>query len=118
MLIASLPENVAQEINITQLCQRFSFTAETLPFILEEAHQYQKIRQPEGQLKETDLRKALSFRAQQNFGKLAQRITPKRNFNDLVVSDILAQQLKEIISAINYRDQNVRKCGKKFGLSN
>ncbi|KGM28981.1 ATPase AAA [Photorhabdus luminescens] len=105
MLIASLPDNIAQEINITQLCQRFSFTAETLPLILAEAHQYQIIRQPEGQLTETDLRKALSFRAQQNFGKLAQRINPKCNFNDLVVSDTLAQQLKEIIAAINYRDQ-------------
>ncbi|MBS9423175.1 ATP-binding protein [Photorhabdus caribbeanensis] len=105
MLKASLPENVAQEINITQLCQRFSFTAETLPLILAEAHQYQIIRQPEDQIKEIDLRKALSFRAQQNFGKLAQRITPKRSFNDLVVSDTLAQQLKEIIAAIHYRDQ-------------
>ncbi|MBS9423155.1 ATP-binding protein [Photorhabdus caribbeanensis] len=104
MLKASLPENAAQEINITQLCQRFSFTAETLPLILEEAYQYQMLRQPEGQLEETDLRQALSFRAQQNFGKLAQRITPKRSFNDLVVSDTLAQQLKEIIAAINYRD--------------
>ncbi|MCC8420897.1 ATP-binding protein [Photorhabdus thracensis] len=105
MLKASLPESIAQKINITQLCQRFSFTAETLPLIVEEAYQYQMIRQPEDQIKETDLRKALSFRAQQNFGKLAQRITPKRNFNDLVVSDTLAQQLKEIIAAIHYRDQ-------------
>ncbi|KMW71364.1 ATPase AAA [Photorhabdus luminescens subsp. luminescens] len=105
MLAASLPNNIVQEINITQLCQRFSFTAETLPLILKEASQYQILREPEGQLKEIDLRKALSFRAQQNFGKLAQRITPKRNFNDLVISDTLAQQLKEIIAAIHYRDQ-------------
>ncbi|TNH42961.1 ATP-binding protein [Photorhabdus luminescens] len=105
LLKTSLLENIAQKINITQLCQRFSFTAETLPLILEEAYQYQMIRQPEGQLEETDLRQALSFRAQQNFGKLAQRITPKRSFNDLVVSDTLTQQLKEIIAAINYRDQ-------------
>ncbi|MCW7550386.1 ATP-binding protein [Photorhabdus sp. APURE] len=105
MLAASLPNNIVQEINITQLCQRFSFTAETLPLILKEANQYQILREPEGQLKEIDLRKALSFRAQQNFGKLAQRITPKRNFNDLVISDALAQQLKEIIAAIHYRDQ-------------
>ncbi|OCA54345.1 ATP-binding protein [Photorhabdus namnaonensis] len=105
MLKASLPENASQEINMTQLCQRFSFTAETLPLILKEAHQYQMIRQSEGLLGEIDLRKALSFRAQQNFGKLAQRITPKRGFNDLVISDTLNQQLKEIIAAINYRDQ-------------
>ncbi|MCC8465662.1 ATP-binding protein [Photorhabdus bodei] len=105
MLEASLSDNIAQKINITQLCQRFSFTAETLPQILKEANQYQILRQPEGQLEEIDLRKALSFRAQQNFGKLAQRITPKRSFNDLVISDTLAQQLKEIIAAIHYRDQ-------------
>ncbi|NHB91619.1 ATP-binding protein [Photorhabdus cinerea] len=105
ILQASLPNNIAQEINITQLCQRFSFTAETLPLILKEASQYQMLRQPTGQLEETDLRKALNFRAQQNFGKLAQRITPKRSFKDLVVSDTLTQQLKEIIAAIHYRDQ-------------
>ncbi|AKH65106.1 MULTISPECIES: ATP-binding protein [Photorhabdus] len=105
MLEKSLPSHASDEINITQLCQRFSFTAETLPLILEEACQYQILRQPEGQLEEIDLRQALSFRAQQNLGKLAQRITPKRSFNDLVVADELIQQLKEIIAAINYRDQ-------------
>ncbi|MQL47061.1 AAA family ATPase [Photorhabdus khanii] len=105
MLEKSLPSHAADEINITQLCQRFSFTAETLPLILKEACQYQILRQSEGQLEEIDLRQALSFRAQQNLGKLAQRITPKRSFNDLVVSDELIQQLKEIIAAINYRDQ-------------
>ncbi|WP_445374817.1 ATP-binding protein [Photorhabdus tasmaniensis] len=105
MLERSLPSHASDKINITQLCQRFSFTAETLPLILEEACQYQILRQPEGQLEEIDLRQALSFRAQQNLGKLAQRITPKRSFNDLVVSDELIQQLKEIIAAINYRDQ-------------
>ncbi|MCA6221399.1 ATP-binding protein [Photorhabdus antumapuensis] len=105
MLKECLPDNVAQGINIIQLCQHFSFTAETLPLILKEAYQYQILRQPEGQLEEIDLRKALSFRAQQSLGKLARRITPKRNFNDLVISDELAQQLKEIIATINYRDQ-------------
>ncbi|NHB91839.1 ATP-binding protein [Photorhabdus cinerea] len=105
MLIENLPDNADRDINLTQLCQRFSFTPETLPLILKEASQYQILRQPEGQLKEIDLRKALSFRAQQNFGKLAQRITPKRSFNDLVISDTLTQQLREIIAAINYRDQ-------------
>ncbi|WP_445494069.1 ATP-binding protein [Photorhabdus sp. SF281] len=105
MLEASLPDKIIQKINIPQLCQRFSFTAETLPIILKEAHQYQILRQSEGQLEETDLRTALSFRAQQNFGKLAQRITPKRSLNDLVISDALAQQLREIIAAIHYRDQ-------------
>ncbi|MER2473772.1 ATP-binding protein [Photorhabdus laumondii] len=105
MLEANLSDNISQKINITQLCQRFSFTAETLPQILQEANQYQILRQAEGQLEETDLRKALSFRAQQNFGKLAQRITPKRSLNDLVISDVLTQQLKEIIAAIHYRDQ-------------
>ncbi|ERT12150.1 ATP-binding protein [Photorhabdus temperata] len=105
MLEKSLPNHASDEINIAQLCQRFSFTAETLPLILEEACQYQILRQPEGQLEEIDLRQALNFRAQQNLGKLALRITPKRSFNDLVVSDELIRQLKEIIAAINYCDQ-------------
>ncbi|KER01854.1 ATP-binding protein [Photorhabdus temperata] len=105
MLEANLPDNIIEEMSVIQLCQRFSFTPETLPLIIEEAYQYQILRKPEGQLAETDLHKALSFRAQQNFGKLAQRITPKRNFNDLVISDALTQQLQEIIAAIHYRDQ-------------
>ncbi|MCA6220832.1 ATP-binding protein [Photorhabdus antumapuensis] len=105
ILTANLPDNADQGINLTQLCQRFSFTPETLPLIIKEATQYQILRQPEGQLEEIDLRKALNLRAQQNFGKLAQRITPKRSFNDLVVSEGLTQQLREIIAAINYRNQ-------------
>ncbi|OCA53094.1 ATP-binding protein [Photorhabdus namnaonensis] len=105
MLIENLPNNADQGIDLTQLCQRFSFTPETLPLIIKEASQYQIFRQPESQLKEIDLRKALNFRAQQNFGKLAQRITPRRSFNDLVISEELTQQLREIIAAINYRDQ-------------
>ncbi|WP_246550818.1 AAA family ATPase [Photorhabdus caribbeanensis] len=105
ILEENLPDDAAQRINTVQLCQRFSFTAETLPLILKEAYQYQILRQPDGQLEEIDLRKALNFRAQQSLGKLARRITPKRNFNDLVISDELVQQLKEIIAAINYRDQ-------------
>ncbi|NRN27502.1 ATP-binding protein [Photorhabdus heterorhabditis] len=105
MLTENLPDNTDCEINLTQLCQRFSFTPETLPLMIKEASQYQILRQPEDPLKEIDLRKALNFRAQQNFGKLAQRITPKRRFNDLVISEGLTQQLKEIIAAIHYRDQ-------------
>ncbi|KMW74561.1 ATPase AAA [Photorhabdus luminescens subsp. luminescens] len=105
MMKENLPDNADRDINLTQLCQRFSFTPETLPLIIKEAIQYQILRQSEGQLAEIDLRKALSLRAQQNFGKLAQRITPKRSFNDLVVSEGLTQQLREIIAAINYRDQ-------------
>ncbi|RAW85919.1 ATP-binding protein [Photorhabdus laumondii] len=105
ILTENLPNNADREINLTQLCQRFSFTPETLPLIIKEACQYQILRQPEDQLKEIDLRKALNFRAQQNFGKLAQRITPKRSFNDLVVSEGLTQQLREIIATINYRNQ-------------
>ncbi|WP_118986947.1 ATP-binding protein [Photorhabdus sp. CRCIA-P01] len=105
MMKENLPDNADREINLTQLCRRFSFTPETLPLIIKEAAQYQILRQPEGQLEEIDLRKALNLRAQQNFGKLAQRITPKRSFNDLVISEGLTQQLREIIVAINYRDQ-------------
>ncbi|PHM45269.1 putative vacuolar sorting ATPase [Xenorhabdus mauleonii] len=104
MLQARLPDYVVQEIDLPRLCQRFSFTAETLPLILQEAAQYQRLREPTGKLEEIDLRKALNLRAQQNFGKLAQRITPKRSFQDLVVSDSLMLQLQEVIAAIHYRE--------------
>ncbi|NMM02412.1 hypothetical protein HHL24_31380 [Paraburkholderia sp. RP-4-7] len=39
------------------------------------------------------------MRSQQNFGKLAQRMEPKRHIDDLIVSAELRQQLEEIMVA-------------------
>ncbi|CDG99368.1 ATP-binding protein [Xenorhabdus bovienii] len=105
LLTASLPDNCSEDIDVITLSQRYTFTPETLPLILQEAQFYQQQRDPSGVLQQCDIRKALNLRAQQNFGQLAQRITPKRSLKDLLVTDEVAQQLQEILTAIKYREQ-------------
>ncbi|WP_434525617.1 ATP-binding protein [Photorhabdus asymbiotica] len=105
LLTASLPDNCSEDIDAITLSQRYTFNPETLPLILQEAQLYQQQRDPLGILQQCDIRKALNLRAQQNFGQLAQRIIPKRSLKDLLVSDEVAQQLREILIAIKYREQ-------------
>ncbi|MDE1485562.1 AAA family ATPase [Xenorhabdus bovienii] len=105
LLTANLPDNCSEDIDVITLSQRYAFNPETLPLILQEAQIYQQQRDPSGILQQCDIRKALNLRAQQNFGQLAQRITPKRSLKDLLVSDEVAQQIQEILMAIKYREQ-------------
>ncbi|MDE9441385.1 ATP-binding protein [Xenorhabdus bovienii] len=105
LLTANLPDNCSEDIDAITLSQRYAFNPETLPLILQEAQIYQQQRDPSGILQQCDIRKALNLRAQQNFGQLAQRITPKRSLKDLLVSDEVAQQIQEILMAIKYREQ-------------
>ncbi|MCC8366141.1 ATP-binding protein [Xenorhabdus sp. PB61.4] len=105
LLTAQLPNHCANNIDAIALSQRYTFNPETLPWILEEAQFYQKQRDPLDILQQCDIHKALNLRAQQNFGQLAQRITPKRSLKDLLVSDEIAQQIQEILTAIKYREQ-------------
>ncbi|OTA18511.1 putative vacuolar sorting ATPase [Xenorhabdus vietnamensis] len=105
LLTAHLPNNCANDIDAITLSQRYTFNPETLPLILQEAQLYQQQRDPSDILQQCDICKALNLRAQQNFGQLAQRITPKRSLKELLVSDEIAQQIQEILTAIKYREQ-------------
>ncbi|NRN29502.1 ATP-binding protein [Photorhabdus heterorhabditis] len=105
LLTGNLPDNCSENIDTITLSQRYTFNLETLPLILQEARLYQQQRDPLDVLQQCDIRKALNLRAQQNFGQLAQRIIPKRSLKDLLVSDEIAQQLREILIAIKYREQ-------------
>lgn len=105
LLMACLPEHCAADIDLISLSQRYNFNSESLPLILQEAELYQQQRDPTDILQQCDIRQALNLRTQQNFGPLAQRITPKRTLNDLLVSDNLLQQLQEILTAIQYREK-------------
>lgn len=98
-----LPERCAADMDLISLSQRYTFTPESLPLIVQEAELYQQQRDPAGVLQQCDIRRALNLRTQQNFGSLAQRITARRTFDDLLVSDNLSQQLREILTAIRYR---------------
>ncbi|MBC8944763.1 ATP-binding protein [Xenorhabdus indica] len=105
LLTARLPNHCANDIDAITLSQRYAFNPVTLPFILQEAKLYQQQRDPSGILQQCDIRKALNLRAQQNFGQLAQRIIPKRSLKDLLVSDDIAQQIQEILTAIKHREK-------------
>ncbi|MBC8954024.1 ATP-binding protein [Xenorhabdus sp. PB62.4] len=105
LLTAQLPNHCANNIDAIALSQRYTFNPETLPLILQEALLYQQQRNPLDILQQCDIHKALNLRAQQNFGQLAQRITPKRSLKDLLVSDDITQQIQEILTAIKYREQ-------------
>ncbi len=110
------------DLDLKSLVKRFHISPDTLPNILQEADIYRTQRAPQALLSQQDLYKAFGLRAQQNFGKLAQRITPIRTFEDLVVSDALMVQLQEILAAIRYRDQALesgfaRKVAYGLGIS-
>ncbi|MFW5400581.1 ATP-binding protein [Yersinia sp. 1252 StPb PI] len=105
LLTGCLPERRSADIDPISLSQRYTFNAESLPLIIQEAELYQRQRDYSDILQQCDIRKAFNLRAQQNFGSLAKRVTPKRNIQDLLVSDNITQQLKEIITAIKYREK-------------
>lgn len=103
MLRQYLPARVIKQIDAEALSQRYHFYPHTLPHILQEATHYRWLRDGGTQPGETDLVKALTHRSRQNFGKLAQRITPQRTFADLVLAPEVLTQLKEILAAVKQR---------------
>ncbi len=92
------------DLDLTSLVKRFHLSLETLPQTLQEADLYRAQRSSTALLSKQDLHTAFRLRAQQNFGKLAQRITPSRTFDDLIINDDLMLQLQEIRAAIRYRE--------------
>lgn len=109
LLGESLAPLGVSDIDVVALSRCFHFTPETLPSVIQEAVFYGRLRDADDRVNQQDLRKALRMRSQQNFGKLAQRVEPKRNLDDLVVSDELRQQLKEIMLAFEYRERILSK---------
>lgn len=105
LLRGHLPERRAADIDFISLSQRYTFTPESLPLIVQEAELYRQQRDPTDVLQQCDIRQALNLRTQQNFGSLARRITPRRTLNDLLVSESLLQQLQEMLAAIRYREK-------------
>lgn len=90
--------------DVDLLCRRYSFNPSSLPNILQEAECYRSIREPSSDVNREDLNKALRLYSQQNFGKLAQRVEPKRTFDDLIVDPDLKAQLQELLVAIQHRE--------------
>ncbi|KAF9389910.1 hypothetical protein CPC16_005487 [Podila verticillata] len=100
----------AEAMDLHALAQRFRLSPAILTQALEEADLYRQQRAPDAALAMVDLMRAFGLRAQRNFGKLAQRLTPKRGFEDLMLADEVKRQLQEILAAIRHRE-SVLECG-------
>ncbi|WP_338094653.1 hypothetical protein [Serratia odorifera] len=64
----------------------------------------------------------MRIRGQQQFGELAERVHPRRTFDDLIVSPELTTALREILAAIRQRERVLergfaRKVGYGTGIS-
>jgi ATP-dependent 26S proteasome regulatory subunit len=116
LLGRALTGEFAQDIDIAGFCRRFSFTRETLPYILQEARGYRNLRDGTAPVSAADLNRALRMHTRKNFGKLAQRREPNRTFDDLVASTELREQLTEILTAARHRESVLDKgFGAKIG---
>lgn len=104
ILRRALPRDFAKDIDVAGFSRRFSFTPDSLPYILQEARGYRNLRGDTGTVSSADLSRALRMHARKNFGRLAQHRVPQRTFDDLVVSGELREQLTEILLATRYRD--------------
>lgn len=110
------------DVDLARLVQRFRPHAQDLDQVLAEAQLHCRQRGAGGKLEEQDLYAAFRLRAQQSFGKLAQRVEPRRSLDDLIVSDNLRLQLDELLAAIRQRDALLeqgfaRKLSYGFGVS-
>ncbi|HGM5308654.1 TPA: ATP-binding protein [Serratia marcescens] len=110
-----------EEHVVRALAQRYHFCPADVSRLVNEADYYRAIKDLPA-LSLANLHSALSYRSRMNFGKLAQRITPRRTFEDLVVSAELKGQLEEILSTIRLKETIInthfqRKAGAETGVS-
>ncbi|WP_273853604.1 ATP-binding protein [Serratia bockelmannii] len=104
------------------LVRRVLVDPESLEQVWQEAQGYRLLRGPHARLREADLQQALRVRGRQHFGPLAQRVDPRRTFDDLIVSEPLALHLQDILAAVRQREAVLgrgfaRKVGYGTGIS-
>ncbi len=107
--LQSMGHDDAADFALTGLLKRTRVNPDRLSHTLIEAEFYRTQRDTTAPLTEDDLYAALKVRAQQHFGRLAQRIEPRRRLKDLVASDALMEQLGEILAAIRQREALLRQ---------
>lgn len=115
------PFDDEEEQVVRALAQRYHFSPADVSRLVIEAGYYRALKDSLT-LSVAHLHSALSYRSRMNFGKLAQRIIPRRSFDDLVVSPELQGQLKEILSTIRLKEAIInehfqRKTGAETGVS-
>lgn len=74
------------------------------------------------QIEMVDMQQALFRRARQNFTHLAQRLSPSRTMDDVIIGDELREQMDEILCAIRHRARVLErgfshKLGRATGIS-
>ncbi|QRR11849.1 ATP-binding protein (plasmid) [Burkholderia sp. MS455] len=105
-----------------RLLRRTRVNPDVLAQTWREAQGYRALRDPQAALTQRDLQQALRVRGQQHFGTLAQRVQPRRTFDDLIIGDGLGENLREILAAIRQREAVLdrgfaRKVGYGTGIS-
>ncbi len=97
----------ASDLDIAPLLMRFNPDLPSMPRLLNEARLYQRLRGEDSDtapLESDDLRRAFQLHTQQSYGKLAQRYTPLRTFDDLVIDDEARQHIQELLAAVRQRE--------------
>ena len=113
--LTSLGYPIDAQLDLQALLMRTRIHPGRLSQTLAEADLYRRLRDPDASLEEGDLRRALRARSHQHFGRLAQRIEPRRRLDDLIANERLREQLEEILAAIRHRETVlVRGFGRKI----
>ncbi|WP_342323021.1 ATP-binding protein [Kosakonia sp. BYX6] len=97
----------APELDIAPLLLRFNPDRPSIPRLISEAQLYQRLRDEgyaHAPLDSDDLRHAFQLHTQQSYGKLAQRYTPLRSFDDVVIDDEARQHIDEMLAAVRQRE--------------
>ncbi|WP_017349800.1 ATP-binding protein [Pantoea sp. A4] len=119
--LLSLLGGNAPQWDARALVQRIALPFDTMRSAVAESH---ALAMQRGKMwpQEEDFRAAFLRRARQNFNALAQRITPQRNWDDIIISSGLREQLDEVLCAVRQRERVLergfaRKVGKATGIS-
>ncbi|CAI1561639.1 ATP-binding protein [Serratia entomophila] len=116
------PKGAAHDWDWDGLLRRTGVDPDGLAQTWQEAQGYRLLRDPAAPLTERDMQQALQIRGQQHFGQLAQRVRPRRTFDDLIAGADLTTHLREILAAIRQREGVLergfdRKVGYGTGIS-
>ncbi|MEN4128720.1 ATP-binding protein [Serratia marcescens] len=104
-----------------RLVQQVALSWQDMQSAVVEAQAHSRLR-GDSVTREADYRQAFLRRARKNFGQLAQRSTPQRCWEDIVISDELEDELRDLLQAIRMRETVLaqgfdRKLGSATGIS-
>ena len=109
------------DYDLRNLVRQVTLSQREMQLAVREAQTASQLR-GDAVITENDYRQAFLRRSRKDFGKLAQRITPQRCWDDIIISESLQHELDEIVQAINHRESVLkkgfaRKVGRATGIS-